>query len=158
LPFGVVQTDADGRFQLGELPAGMVELEAYSPELGRGRATEIEIREDRITRRVTITIPAQDYAPRKIRAAGSLAVTLAERDAGLVVVDVPEGGEAELAGIEPSDRILRIAGRSVRTLEDARDGLSGPLSEDVIIELAREMPKGEQLPLKLRVRREAVRR
>jgi len=135
-----------------------VELEAYSPELGRGRATDVEIREDRITRRVTITIPAQDYAPRKIRAAGSLAVTLAERTGGLVVVDVPEGGEAELAGIEPGDRIARIAGKSVRTLEDARDGLSGPLGEDVIVELSRLLPKGDVFPLKLRVRREAVRR
>lgn len=158
LPSGIVQTDADGRFELKGLPTGTVTLEAYSPELGRGRSEGIEIREDRVTRRVTITIPNQEYDPRKVRAAGSVAVTLAERDGGVVILDVPEGGEAELASIEPGDRILTIAGSPISTIEQARDGMSGPLGEDIIVELEREQPNGTKLTLKLRVRRESVRR
>ncbi|NUP14369.1 MAG: hypothetical protein HOW73_50700 [Polyangiaceae bacterium] len=158
LPYGLAQTDADGRFELKGLPAGMVALEAYSPELGRGRAADIEVRADRVTRRVEITIPAQEYDPRKIRAAGSVAVTLAERNGGVVVLDVPEGGEAELAGIEPGDRLLKLGGSDVRTIEQARDRLSGPLNEDVIAELDRPDDGGQGLRLILRVRRESVRR
>jgi hypothetical protein len=158
LPHGLSQTDADGRFTLGGLPAGLVELEAYSPELGRGRVTDVEVRADRVTRRVTITIAAQAYDPRKIRAQGSVALTLAERSGGVLALDVPEGGEAELAGIEPGDRLIAVSGVAVATLEEARDKLSGPLAEDVIVELEREGLGGAPMKLLLRVRRESVRR
>ncbi len=158
LPHGIVQTDADGRFELAGVPSGMVDLEAYSPELGRGRVTGVEVRADRVTRRVTITIPAQDYTPPKIKAAGSIAVTLAERGGGVVIVDVPEGGEAELGGIEPGDRIVSLAGRATATIEQARDALSGPLNEDVIAVVERTDPSGAARTLTLRVRRESVRR
>lgn len=157
LPPGLVTTDADGRFTLGGLPEGLVTLEAYSPELGRGKTDNVDVRADRITRRVTIVIPQQNYDPRKIRAAGSLAITLTERSGAVVVLDVPEGGEAEAAGIEPLDTLLTVGNRPVRTIEDARDGLSGPLGQDVLVELSRQAAKGT-LSLKLRVRRESVRR
>lgn len=158
LPFGIVQTDADGRFELKGLPAGMVTLEAYSPELGRGNVGDVDVRADRVTRRVSITIPEQSYDPRKIRAAGSLAVTLAERDGGVIILDVPEGGEAEVAGIEPGDRLLGVGGAAIKNLEQARDKLSGPLAEDLIAELERQDPGGAAMKLMLRVRRESVRR
>lgn len=157
LPRGLVVTDADGRFTLGGLPEGTVRLEAYSPELGRGRVDDVEVKADRVTRRVTVVIPQQSYDPKKIRAAGSLAITLVERNGGVVVLDVPEGGEAEAAGIEPLDALLAIDARPVRTLEEARDRLSGPLSRDVVVDLRRAGLRGE-LSLKLRVRRETVRR
>ncbi len=158
LPSGLVQTDADGRFELPGLPEGKVVLEAYSPDLGRGRSDEIEVRRDRVTRRVVIVIPAQSYEPPKIKGAGSVAVTLAERKGSVVIVDVPEGGEAEHAGLEPEDRILSLANTPISSIAEARDFLSGPLGEDVVVELERPMPSGPPLKTKLRVRRESVRR
>jgi hypothetical protein len=158
LPHGIVQTDADGRFVLKGLPEGKVVLEAYSNELGRGRSEEIDVRADRTIRRVVVTIPVQAYTPPKVRAAGSLAVTLAEKGGSVTIVDVPEGGEAEHASIEPGDRIVTLGGRPVLTIEDARERLSGPLGEDVIIEVERSMPSGAPIELRLRVRRESVRR
>jgi S1-C subfamily serine protease len=87
-----------------------------------------------------------------------VALTLAERSGTVVVLDVPEGGEAEHAGIEPEDILVSLTGRQVTTLEQARDRLSGPLGEDVIVELSRPMPSGAPDRIKLRVRREVVRR
>lgn len=158
LPSRLARTDADGRFSLAGLPEGDVTLEAYSPELGRGRAEGISIRADRVTDRVVIRIPDQGYDPKQLRAAGSVALTLAERNGSVVVLDVPEGGEAEHAGIEPEDVIVSAAGRSIATLEQARDLLSGPLGEDVVVELARSAPQGAPERIRLRVRRESVRR
>ncbi len=75
-----------------------------------------------------------------------------------MIVDVPEGGEAELGGIEPGDRIVSLAGRATATIEQARDALSGPLNEDVIAVVERTDPSGATRTLTLRVRRESVRR
>jgi hypothetical protein len=158
LPSRLALTDADGRFRLAGLPEGDVALEAYSPELGRGRLEDIAIRADRITDRIVIRIPDQGYDPKKLRGAGSVAMTLAERGSTVVVLDVPEGGEAEHAGIEPEDVLLSVTGKPVATLEQARDRLSGPLGEDVIVELSRAMPSGGGERIKLRLRREVVRR
>ncbi|NUO48176.1 MAG: hypothetical protein HOV80_04885, partial [Polyangiaceae bacterium] len=158
LPSRLAITDADGRFKLAGLPEGTVILEAYSPELGRGRTEGITIRADRITDRVEIRIPDQGYDPKKLRGAGSVALTLAERSGTVVVLDVPEGGEAEHAGIEPEDVLISLTGKQVTTLEQARDRLSGPLGEDVIVEISRPMPSGAPDRIKLRLRREVVRR
>jgi hypothetical protein len=158
LPLELAQTDADGRFTLKGLPERLCELEAYSPELGRGRVKDVDVRAGRITRRVTIVIPPQEYAPRKILTAGSVALTLAERSGKVVVLNVPDGGQAELAGMEPQDQLLTIGAKPIDSIETARDKLSGPLSEDTIVELLRPMPSGEPIPITLRVRRESVRR
>ncbi|MFO0551387.1 MAG: carboxypeptidase regulatory-like domain-containing protein [Polyangiaceae bacterium] len=157
LPFGLAQTDADGRYALANLPEGTIQIEAYSAELGRGVLENVEVRADRVTRRVDITIPDQDYAPRPLKAAGSLAVTLRENAGAVVVLDVPENGEAEHAGIEPNDRLVSVAGLEVTTIEAARDLLSGPLTEDVIVVVERDF-LDHVGRIKLRVRREAVRR
>jgi hypothetical protein len=158
LPSRLAVTDADGRFVLERVAEGAVALEAYSPELGRGRTEGVEVSAGRTTDRVVVRIPEQDYDPRRLRGAGSVALTLAERQGAVVVLDVPEGGEAEVAGVEPEDVLVSVSGRAVGTLEEARDRLSGPLAEDVIVELLRAMPKGSSERMKLRVRREAVRR
>ena len=157
LPRSIAVTDKEGRFTLGGLPEGKVVLEAYSPDLGRGTSNEIEIRGDRTTDRVKIEIPDQGYSARKPKGAGSVAVTLADRDGRVVVIDVPEGSEAEYAGVEPEDIILSVRGTPVRSIEEARDRLSGPLSEDVVVELSRQ-GKAEAATVRLRLRRETVRR
>jgi hypothetical protein len=158
LPRGLAQTDGDGRFQLDDVPEGEVTIEAYSAALGRGRAERVVVRAGRTTDRVAVIIPEQDYDPRKPRGAGSVAVTLAERSGGVFVVDVPEGGEAEHAGLEPDDRVLAIFGTSVSTIEAARDALGGPTSEDVVLTVERSDPKGSARSRRLRIRREVVRR
>lgn len=156
LPPGVALTDRDGRFHLDGLPEGQVVLEAYSAELGRAQAEPTQVRAGRTTDRVKITLPG-GAAKQDAKGAGSLAVTLGEERGAVVVVMVPPGSEAEEAGIEPGDRLLSVNGREVRSMEEARRRLTGPLSEDVVVLLSRDGERGEVRWL-TRVRRERVRR
>jgi C-terminal processing protease CtpA/Prc len=70
---------------------------------------------------------------------------------------VPAGSEAEYAGLEPDDVLVAIGERAVRTSEDARDLLAGPLGHDVVVEIERQSGSSSER-IKLRVQREAVRR
>nr|WP_240807274.1 carboxypeptidase regulatory-like domain-containing protein [Polyangium spumosum] len=159
LPRGVVSTDREGRFKLAGVPEGEATIEAYSSDLGRA-ATTVKVRAGRSTSRVDITLPGEGSASGEAKGAGSIALTLGERtERGakvIVVVMVPPNGEAELAGVEPGDKLLEVNGKQVRTIEDARRRISGPLAEDVVLTL---VPEGEgEKPRRLRVRRERVRR
>jgi C-terminal processing protease CtpA/Prc len=107
---------------------------------------------------VTIVIEGPRRDARKLTSAGSVAMTLAERGSSLVILDVPEGGEAETAGIEPDDALTSINGKPVQRIEQARSLLGGPIGDDVVLELSRDMPGGKKERVRLRVRREAVRR
>jgi protocatechuate 3,4-dioxygenase beta subunit len=156
LPPGVVTTDRDGRFQLGGLPEGTAILEAYSADLGRAESQPVQVRAGRTTERVRIALPG-DGARQDPKGAGSLAVTLGEERKTVTVVSVPPASEAEEAGIEPGDRLLSVNGVEVRSIEEARRRLTGPLSEDVVVLLARDGDRGEARWL-TRVRRERVRR
>jgi protocatechuate 3,4-dioxygenase beta subunit len=159
LPRGIVLTDRKGRFKLGGLAEGKVALEAYFSDLGRGRAEDVPVRAGRTTDRVKIILPG-DPGAREPKGAGSLAVTLGERGEGagkvVVVLMVPYGSEAEAAGVEPGDELLGVNGLEVRSIEAARKRLTGPLAEDVILELRR--PDEGDAPTIVRVRRERVRR
>lgn len=157
-PPGFASTDGDGMFRLPGLPEGLVSLEAYSPELGRAQIDGVEIRAGRTTDRVTIVIEGPRRDARKLTSAGSVAMTLAERGASLVILDVPEGGEAETAGVEPDDALVSINGKATQRIEQARSLLGGPIGDDVVLELSRELPDGKRERVRLRVRREAVRR
>jgi len=161
LPRGIVATDRKGRFKLGGLPAGKVALEAYFADLGRGRAEDVPVRAGRTTDRVKIVLAdGGKAAAREPRGAGSVAVTLEEKsEAGrkvVLVAMVPMGSEAEAAGVEPGDELLSVNGEAVHGTDAARKLLTGPLAEDVIVELHRE-DDGEKRTV-LRVRRERVRR
>jgi hypothetical protein len=169
LPPGIVQTDKKGRFLLDGLPEGEVRLEAYAAELGRGAVDGVGVRAGRTTSRVKIVLEGGGSVAPEPKGAGSVAVTLGERGDGgaktVVVVMVPPASEAELAGIEPGDELVAVTGRPVRSIEHARERLSGPLSEDVVLELARDDDVNGDAPASTgrrswltRVRRERVRR
>ena len=174
LPPGVVVTDREGRFTLTGLPEGDVTLEAYIQDRGRVQVDNIPIRADRTTSRVKIVMPAPDEEAKKdAKGAGSVAVTLGERSesdgsTAVIVKMVAPASEAELAGLESGDRILMVNGRRVKSIEGARKGMTGPLAEDVLIQVTRayEVPsRGAKLAavpepetLLFRVRRERVRR
>ncbi len=162
LPKGIVSTDRDGRFTLGGLPAGNVMLEAYFADLGRASIDDVPVRAGRTTTRVKITLGAGKPASREPKGAGSVAVTLGEHADGgvttVLVVMVPPGSEAELAGIEPGDAILEVNGHPVKSIEGARRRLTGPLAEDVVLSMRREESDGAATTSLLRVRRERVRR
>ena len=155
-PEGVAVTDARGRFSVNELPEGTVDLEAYAPDLGRGRVEAVRVVAERTTSgvRITLTEP-EEKRDRGPSASGSIAVTLGETGAPVqvVVVAVGAASEAERAGLAPGDVLLGVNDAQVHSIEEARDKLSGPLSEDVVLKVKR----GDE-DLVVRVAREAVRR
>jgi len=158
LPSGVVLTDRQGRFVLGGLPEGDVMLGAYATELGRGYADAVPVRAGRTTTEVEIALSGA-ASSRQPEGAGSVAVTLGETsEREVVVLAVPPASEAAFAGVEPEDVLVAVDDAPVRGLEGARQRLSGPLAEDVLLTLRREDRPGETLVWKARVRRERVRR
>jgi hypothetical protein len=154
LPTGVVQTDREGRFVLDGLPAGTLEIEAY--KVGYGRAfiegVEVRARDEKSGLRIEMVgDPEIDLT--QANSLGSLAVTMGEQGRRIVFEHVPLGGEAERAGIFPGDRLLACNGVPLRSLERARACFNGPISEDMVMELARD----PGLRWKVRVRRERLR-
>lgn len=156
LPPGVVVTDARGRFKLGELPEGNVVIEAFAAGRGRGRATDVQVRPGRPLQGLRIVLDTET-SQREPAGTGGVAVTLAERGEGphavIYLRAVAAGSEAERAGLEVEDELLRIDDAPPRDLEDARTRLSGPVGEDVVLRVRR---RDEEL--RLRVPRERVRR
>jgi S1-C subfamily serine protease len=162
-----VLTDREGRFTLRGLPEGNATISAYTADLGRGFLDDVPVRAGRTTSGVQIQLPGDPPAAREPKGAGSLAITLGERTEKkrkvVIVMSVPTGSEAELAGIEPGDRLMAVNGLDVRSIEDARRRLTGPLGEDVVVMLGREGgAPGSRDPAQTtwltRVRRERVRR
>lgn len=161
-PPDIATTDSRGHFKLGALGDGTFSLEAYAPDIGRGRA-DVRVMAGRTTTNVRIVLGAADGASVD-HAAATLAVTLGEsvvRDAAgnetardVVIVVVAEGSEAEHAGLLPNDVITDVDGAAVHTIESARLKLGGPATSDVVLGVRRE----GHAPLKVRASREAVRR
>lgn len=159
LPQGIVSTDRKGRFKLDGLPEGKIALEAYSWDMGRGRAEDVPVRAGRTTDRVKIVLGDATPAAKEPPGSGSLALTLGERGSGkskvVVVMMVPAGSEAEAAGVEPGDELLEVNGADARSIGVARKLLTGPIGEDVLLLVHHEDEAEDTL---LRVRRERVRR
>jgi membrane-associated protease RseP (regulator of RpoE activity) len=157
LPLGMTSTDRSGRFVLRDVAPGRVTVEAYAPGVGRSAVDGVVVRADELTEDLRIVVEPEEESSRP-EGAGSLAVTLSEAtergQAVVVIVHVPQGGEAEQAGIEPGDRLLAVDGARIRSIEQARRRLTGPLSEDVVLLLARD----PDLRWLLRVGRERLRR
>lgn len=75
--------------------------------------------------------PLAPYVLGQNRAAGAEVVDLRPElaayfhvDGGVLVVDVPEGTPAHMAGLQPGDVVIRVDGKSVRSIPDLREGLA----------------------------------
>jgi len=156
-PPGVVLADSRGRFSIGQLAEGSVTLEAYAPGLGRGRSEPVVVESGRTTEGVKIALvgSSRDDPMAEPPASGSLAVTLGETadPVDVVVTSVVEGSYAERAGVRVGDVVEDVDGTPVQTMGDARERMSGPVSDDVILRVRRST-----LSVTLRVPREQVRR
>jgi S1-C subfamily serine protease len=139
LPRGVAVTDASGGFSLQGLRSGVLTLDAFSPERGRGSA-KVEVQSNRTQSRVRISLQPSGSDQDPFAPAG-VAVTLGERGAGdaleVVVVTVAENSEAERAGILAGDVISGVNGERPSSMRDARTRLSGPLQSDVVVSVLR---------------------
>jgi Carboxypeptidase regulatory-like domain/PDZ domain len=154
-PSDVAVTDARGRFHLGELAEGTASLEAFAPDVGRGRADSVRVVAGRTTDGVRIVLRAAlDEKSIEPAASGGVAVTLGLTHADeVVLVAVADGSAAERAGLAPGDVLVEIDGAKVGAIVAARGKLSGPLGDDVVVKLRRA-----ERSLALRVPREPVRR
>lgn len=142
LPSFVATTDRQGRFRLGDLPEGDVTVEAFSREHGRARA-QVNVTAGRVTDRVTLVLDGAEADPvEEPLASFGVAITLGERDVEggthLIVVLVTPGSEAERGGLLRGDRIVSIDGEAPSSMREARAKLTGPLSDDVIVEIERD--------------------
>jgi len=149
-------SDARGRFQLGGLEEGMVSLEAYAPDVGRGRAQSLRVSAGRTTSGVVVRLGDDGERVSEPAASGGVAVTLGELSGEppvVVVVAVADGSEAERAGLAAGDAVLEVDGVQVRTMSEARAHLSGPVGDDVVVTRRRG-----DVTETVRVPREAVRR
>jgi S1-C subfamily serine protease len=157
-PVGLSVTDGKGHFKLGELPEGLVTLEAYAADVGRIRKPDVRVLSGRTTSDVKLVIARGEASAKEPLATGGVAVTLGETVAGLepsevVIVGVSEGSEAERGGLAANDIVVEVGGVKVTSITDARARLSGPVHDDVVVKVRR----GERL-VALRIAREAVRR
>jgi hypothetical protein len=156
-PPGVVATDSKGRFSIGELPEGRVTLEAYAAGTGRGHVEGVAVKAGQTSGGVRIVLvgSSSDDSNVEPAAGGSVAVTLGEtaEPVEVVITFVAEGSQAERSGLAVGDVIASVDGSPVRTMQEARDLMSGPLTEEVIVRLQR----GTQA-ITLRVPRDPVRR
>jgi hypothetical protein len=153
LPPGVVLTNARGEFKIDDLSAGDVILEAYAPDIGRGRASSVRIEPGRTTRRVKITMARSDSTATDNPSTGGVAISLDEGASGVTISSVTAGSEAERAGLAVGDRIVSVDGHAVATSKEAQSRLFGPVADDVLVELLRGDSKQ-----KVRVAREQVHR
>jgi Carboxypeptidase regulatory-like domain/PDZ domain len=156
---GTAVTDARGRFSLGELPEGTITLEAYAPEIGRARVDGVQVVAGRTKSNVRIVLAGGSPSGERANgsaASGNIAVTLGETGAvppEVVVLSVAAGSEAERRGLAPGDVIVTVDGMQVRTIEEARERLGGPMSDDVVVKVRR----GDR-EMALSIAREEVRR
>ena len=149
-------TGAGGRFRLGGLEEGAVTLEAYAPDVGRGRVSGVAVTAGRTTSGVTVRLVDEGEKASEPASAGGVAVTLGELAGDLtwvVLVGVADGSEAERAGLSAGDILVAVDGQAVHSIADARTRLSGPLVDDVVVKRRRG-----DVTESVRVPRESVRR
>jgi len=155
LPPGSAVSDAQGRFRLADVPVGSLTLEAVATGKGRGSERGIRVRAGRVTSDVRVRLTAADDAGQARSAAGSVAITVAaatsDNEAGLPIVHVAPGSEAERAGLRMGDGVLTIGHHRPTSPAHAHELLAGPLGDDVLLRIHRNTEE-----MLLRVPRERV--
>jgi protocatechuate 3,4-dioxygenase beta subunit len=156
-PQGIAVADARGRFRLGGLPAGVLRLEAYAPDVGRAAVDGVRVEAGHPTVGVRIRLQKdEDESSQEPASSGGVAVTLgasSQDSREVMLADVAQGSEAERAGLVAGDVLLTIDGTPVHSMPEARARLAGPLGDDVVIQFRR----GEGID-SVRVAREPVRK
>jgi len=86
----------------------------------------------------TATSQGRGGHPRTVRVSGAhLGVTLEETEEGLVVNEVLDGSPADDAGIATGDRLVRIGGADVATVDEARAAVSAVEDDSYEVEIER---------------------
>jgi protocatechuate 3,4-dioxygenase beta subunit len=149
-------TDPRGHFHLGGLEDGVVTIEAYAPDVGRGHVDGVHVMAGRTTGDVRVRLADEGGKSEEPASSGGVAVTLGELSGEplqVVFVGVADGSEAERAGLATGDIVTEVDGVAVHSMADARARLSGPLGVDVVVTRVRG-----DVSESVRVPREAVRR
>ncbi len=135
-PGWIVFPDEHGSFDLYAAPhaANDAQLRAMQDMQNRGTPAQKVLREARQrAEQVGDFRPLTPYRLGQSWVAGAQMVELKpdlgayfKVHSGLLVVDVPNGTPAALAGLQPGDVIVRVQGEPVRSIADLRTGLSEP--------------------------------
>lgn len=150
---GTTVTDKSGHYRLAPVAIGKLSLHAFAPSVGRGTSAVVEILSGRDRDDVQIKLDRPVVDESQGGSSASVAVTLGQVAANIVIELVAPTSEAERVGIRPGDQVLAIDGVKPRDVADARARLSGTENSDVLLELERQ---GKVL--RLRTVRELVRR
>src|SRR5690606_8595864 len=132
------------------------EVVAISAHGGKG-STQLSVGAGEVLDGLTVELSAPAELEEIDVARGGLAVTFGERDVArgveVVIVDVGLGSEADRAGLQQDDVLLRVDGQGVRSMRAARSMTNGRPGSDVVIVVRRA--GSEQ---SFRVRREELSR
>jgi protocatechuate 3,4-dioxygenase beta subunit len=150
---GTAVSDASGNFRLSPVAIGKVTVYAVAPGVGKGRSEVVEVQRDRDREGLKIKLGDEVEDEGTLASGSTVAITLTASNGHLVITAVAAGSEAERAGLRMGDEIIAIDGATVREPSDARNRLSGPENQDVLIEIQRQTSRW-----KLRTVREQVRR
>jgi hypothetical protein len=137
---GEATTDARGAFRLGELPKGNTTLHVYAAEYARV-ATEpfmLGAGESKRVDRIVLRRTAADQTTTP-ESGPTLALTLGEASESghVVIVAVIANGGAERGGLRAGDIVLSVQGARVKSIVEARRLMTGPLSDDVLVDVQR---------------------
>lgn len=133
-------TDARGRFTLGGLPAGPVDVVASHPAGGTSEAVDVRILAGRETPGVVLHLPDRLDAARAGALAGrrrGVAVEVGWARGHARVASVVAGSQAARAGLRPGDELLVIDGSAPEDLADARRLLRGAPNVGAIVRVRR---------------------
>jgi len=141
VPEGRARSDADGRFLLTDLPAGIFFFQAARQDYGFSDQVRLDLAERSAVDEVVFVVRDERSQIAEARAErGGLGVVV-DFDAGGVVVrsvmpDMPAGP----AGIQPGDRILAVGGRSTRNMVrfEFFSRCRGRVGETAVLTLARQ--------------------
>lgn len=156
LPPGVALTDDAGRFTLRGVPAGERRVVAVSAIDGKG-VLQISVEAGEVLEDLTVELAPTSELDEIDPQRGGLAVSFGERDVArgveVVLVDVGLGSEADRAGLQRGDVLLRVDGQAIRSMRAARAATNGRPGSDVVVVVRRA--GSEQ---SFRVRREELSR